>query len=179
MNSENKVALANNKNYKSLFRDQRVLLGVIIIIIIIAVSIVNKNFLKPANILSLLQQISVLGLLTMGMAKLMLSGGIDLSIGNIMILSCCVMSVLISGGRTTLASGATAEDIGNTVGLTSVPVAIIIGMLVAIAAGALNGLIVSKTKTMPLIITLGMSSVYYGIALIINRRSVSFLYAGI
>jgi ribose/xylose/arabinose/galactoside ABC-type transport system permease subunit len=78
MNSENKVALANNKNYKSLFRDQRVLLGVIIIIIIIAVSIVNKNFLKPANILSLLQQISVLGLLTMGMAKLMLSGGIDL-----------------------------------------------------------------------------------------------------
>ena len=53
-------------------------------------------------------------------------------------------------------------------GLTSVPVAIIIGMLVAIAAGALNGLIVSKTKTMPLIITLGMSSVYYGIALIIT-----------
>lgn len=168
MNSKNKITLANNKNYKSLLRDQRVLLGIIIIIIIIFVSIVNKNFVKPANILSLLQQISVLGLLTMGMAKLMLSGGIDLSIGNIMILSACVMSVLISGGRTTLASGATAEDIGNTVGLTSVPVAVIIGLLVAVAAGALNGLIVSKTKTMPLIITLGMSSVYYGIALIIT-----------
>ncbi|MDZ7838914.1 MAG: ABC transporter permease [Actinomycetota bacterium] len=76
--------------------------------------------------------------------------------------------VLISGGQTTLASGATAADIGTTIGYTTVPVAIIIGILVALFAGALNGLIVSKTKTMPLIITLGMSGVYYGIALIIT-----------
>ncbi len=168
MSSEKISSLKSNKNITIFLRDQRVLLGLIIIVIVIITSILNKNFLNPQNVMSLLQQIAVAGILTMSMAMLMLSGGIDLSIGNIMIMSGCVMSVLISGGQTTLASGATANDINAVQGYTSVPTAIIIGMLVATAAGALNGLIVAKSKCIPLIITLGMSSVYYGTALIIT-----------
>lgn len=78
MNNENNYALGSGnisgKSFKSLFRDQRFLLGIIIVLIIVIVSIVNSNFLNPSNILALLQQIAVLGLLTMAMAKLMLSG---------------------------------------------------------------------------------------------------------
>ena len=107
----------------------------------------------------------------MSMAMLLLSGGLDLSIGNIMILAGCTISMLLTGG-TMAASYAPESAIEGAEwvkqGVTSVPVAILIGFAVAIGCGALNGFIVSKSRCTPLIITLGMSSVYYGSALLLT-----------
>jgi len=166
------------------FKDQRVLLLVCIVGLGLITFVVNPNFLSPMNIVTLFGQISVVGVLTMGMSKLLLSGAVDLSIGNIMALSGCVMAVLITGTTEGTAGGrADTDEMAYTVlqtdsGITSVPVAIIIGLLVATGCGLLNGFIIQKTKTMSLIITLGMDTVYFGIALLVtNGRFMSFKMA--
>ncbi|NLJ40086.1 MAG: ABC transporter permease, partial [Clostridiales bacterium] len=84
---------------------------------------------------------------------------IDLSIGNIMILSGCVMSVLLTKG-------------------IHLAIALPLGLLVAVLCGFINGLIIAKSKCMPLIISLGMSGAYFGIALLITEgRFMSFKLA--
>ena len=64
---------------KKLIKDQRVLLAIVIAIIIVVVSIINPNFIGISNIVAIFQQICVLGILTMAMSILLISGGVDLS----------------------------------------------------------------------------------------------------
>lgn len=152
MEKTNKLAELKRKirfNPKTFFTDQRALLFIIIIIVAVVVGLVNARFWKQDNIIAIFQQIAVSGVLTMAMGLLLLSGGIDLSIGNIMILSGCVMSVMLTNGQ--------------PLGL-----ALPVGLLVAIGCGLLNGFIIAKSKCMPLIISLGMSGAYFGISLLIT-----------
>ncbi|TRY17661.1 ABC transporter permease [Tessaracoccus rhinocerotis] len=134
---------------RGLLRGQNALLLGVLALIAITVTAVNPNFLKLNNVVSIFQQVSVLGILTMAMALALISGGIDLSIGMIMALSGVVVSTLISAGQ-------------------PVWLAVLVGILAATLCGLVNGVIISLTKTMPLIITLGMSGVYFGIALVIS-----------
>jgi ribose transport system permease protein len=138
-----------SRNGESIFKSQNALLLGVLVLIAVVVTILNPAFIGLNNIVSVFQQISVLGILTMAMALLLISGGIDLSVGTIVALCGVVMSQIISAGA-------------------PVAVAVGVGLAVGAACGLVNGVIVSVTKTMPLIITLGMSSVYFGLALIIS-----------
>lgn len=134
---------------KRLIKEQRVLLAIVIIVIVAAVSAINPRFIQVKNLITIFQQISVTGILTMAMSMLLIGGGIDLSIGNIMILSGVVMaSVIHSTGNTALAVAA--------------------GMGAGTLCGVLNGAIIAKSKCIPLIITLGTSEMFYGMALTIS-----------
>ncbi len=139
-----------------LMKDQRMLLALVIILIITVISIINPHFIALKNIVTILQQISVLGILTMGMSLLLISGGIDLSIGNIMILSGIIVSkVTLSGG--------------------SLITAITAGLLTGLLCGVINGFIIAKSKCIPLIVTLGTSLIFYGFSLTISEgRIMSF-----
>lgn len=172
MSDNDSVVLGQKRQFKEIFRDQRIMLLILIVLIAVVVGCINPRFFGIKNIVQIFQQIAVGGLLTMGMAMLLLNGGLDLSIGNIMILAGCTMSILITGGpdaQTTSSIDSVESVLVTNNGLTSVPVAILIGLLVAVGCGIVNGFIVSKSKCMPLIITLGMSNVYYGIALFISQ----------
>ena len=141
---------------KSIFKDQRVLLGIVIIAIIAVVSFINPKFIAVKNMITILQQISVTGILTMAMSILLIGGGVDLSIGNLMVLSGVSMAELISLGY-------------------SVPIAVLAGIAVGIVGGLLNGVIIARSKCIPLIITLGTSQVFYGLALTVSGgRIMSF-----
>ena len=139
-----------------ILRDQRMMLAMVILLIITAISLVNPRFIALKNIITILQQISVLGILTMAMSLLLISGGIDLSVGNIMILSGVVMSkVMMLGG--------------------DVLPAVLAGLLTGALCGVLNGVIIAKSRCIPLIITLGTSLMFYGTALTISEgRIMSF-----
>lgn len=139
----------NRIDFTRTYKDQRFLLLIIIVLISFIVGSINPRFFGISNIMAIFQQISVLGMLTMGMALLLISGGIDLSIGMIMALSGVIMAKILMGG-------------GNLVA------AIAAGVGVATVCGLLNGIIVAKSKCIPLIISLGMSSVYFGISLVIT-----------
>jgi len=115
----------------------------------IVVSIINPRFITVDNMMSVLQQIAVVGILTMAMSLLLISGGIDLSIGNIMVLCAVVMAKTIMDGG-------------------SVIQAVITGVVVSTFCGFINGVIIAKSRCLPLIISLGMGGVYYGISLLVS-----------
>lgn len=144
------------KHKKKLLKDQRILLALVILLIVAVVSIINPRFIAVKNLITIFQQISVIGILTMAMSMLLIGGGIDLSIGNIMVLSGVVMARVLGDGG-------------------SVMTAVALGVLVGIACGLLNGAVIAKSKCIPLIITLGTSQVFYGLALTISGgRIMSF-----
>ncbi|WZL73952.1 ABC transporter permease [Clostridiaceae bacterium 35-E11] len=130
-------------------RNQSVLLIGVIIGISIIVSLLNPNFLTISNLFAVFQQVAVLGIITMAMVLLLISGLIDLSLGAMMGLSCVIIAKLVMNG-------------------IHIGIAIMVGVLVCILCGLINGIIVSKSKCVPLIVTLGMSYVYYGFALVIS-----------
>ena len=136
---------------KNMVRDQRLLLLMLIIVIAIIVGLINPRFLDIRNIITILQQISVLGVITLGFAMLMLSGGLDLSVGSILSLAGCTIAVMIRN---------------NPDNPATVFIAVAVGVLIAVAAGTLNGIIIAKSRCMPLIISLGMSGIYFGITLL-------------
>lgn len=143
-------------NKKNLFNNQSILLIAVIILITVVVSVINVKFIDIKNIVAIFQQISVLGILTMAMTLIMLTGGVDLSVGNIMVLSGVVISKIIMDGG-------------------SVAVAVPFGILTGIICGLINGFIVAKSKCVPLIITLGTSQIYFGASLMItNGRFMNF-----
>ena len=132
--------------------DQRLLLGVVIIALVAVVGIINPKFVTLNNVIAIFQQIAVLGVLTMAMSMLLISGGIDLSIGSMMTLSAVVVAtVLKSGGNMAAALAA--------------------GIGISVLCGLFNGAIIAKSRCMPLIITLGTSQIFYGISLLIAGGS--------
>jgi ribose/xylose/arabinose/galactoside ABC-type transport system permease subunit len=125
-----------------------VLLGVIVVICITA-SIINPNFFAVRNFLAILQQIAVLGIITMAMLSLMIARTLDLSLGAIIGLCGGILCKMVMAGYSIY---------------RAVPFVFLLSGL----CGFLNGLIVTKSKSEPLIITLGMSFFYNGLALVIT-----------
>lgn len=168
---DDSLVLNQRQSTREILRDQKVILFILIVAIAVVVGLINNRFFAVKNLVSIFQAIAVGGVLTMSMAMLLLSGGLDLSIGNIMILAGCTMSMLLTGGGQTASYAPDSAITGQEAisgGMATLPVAVLAGFGVAIGCGILNGFIVSKSKCMPLIITLGMSNVYYGLALLLT-----------
>jgi len=138
-------------------RSQAAVIAVVIVVLSAAIAAVNPVFISLTNLFAILLQSSVTAIATMCMVLLMVSGGLDFSIGSIISLSCVVMAKLIGAGY-----GAA---------LTA-----LIGIAIATACGLINGLIVAKSRCPPIIITLGMLYVYHGLAL--NVAEGKFLSLG-
>src|SRR4051794_38216999 len=111
--------------------------AVVLILAIIVFSLLSDRFIRPQNLSLILQQVSIVGTLAVGQTLIILTAGIDLSIGAAMVLASLVMSKV-------------AFDNG-------VPgfIALLIGLLVGMAAAAVNGLLVTRIKLPPFIVTLG------------------------
>lgn len=130
------------------------------VIIFIASAILSPRFLDMNNQLNILMQVSIIGIIAMGMTVVMLSGGIDLSVGSVLALA-GVISVLALN-----ASG-------------SILVGVFTALLVGSFAGFLNGLMVAKGRIASFIATLGMMAAARSIALYIaDGGSVSGEVAG-
>ena len=128
--------------------DQRVLLVIFIVLLVVVVGLINSKFVKLTNIIAIFQQTAVLGILTMAQCMLLISGGIDLSMGNMMSLVGVLVATLLM------------RDL-------PLGVAVLAGMGVATLCGLFNGVIIAKSHCIPLIITLGTGKIFYGISLLI------------
>jgi ribose transport system permease protein len=145
------VANWMNKGNKSVLY-----LLVIIISAVIVMSLLDPMFFTARNLLNILNQQSTLGIATIGVAIAMISGCIDLTIGNLLACTAAIAALLLR-----------AE--------VNVVWVILITCLSGLAAGFLNGLIVVKTRIDTFIATLGLMSVYQGLALIIPRGNNIYL----
>ena len=147
------MKIAGKIKKKRISFNQTLFLLVIIIVIGIGITIANERFLQSRNLLNLFKQISVTGIITMGMAMVLISGGIDLSVGSIVSLVACVGASLFVAGA-------------------SVLVVVICSVATGLVCGLFNGLIIAKTKCAPFIITLGSMSIFQGVALIIAEGKI-------
>ena len=138
-----------NKRVQRMLKSQTFFLICIIVLMVIGISLVNPRFILRQNILAILQQISVLGIAAMATTMLLKSALFDLSSSGIISLTCVLVAKFITDGM-------------------NVALAAILGLLAATLMGAINGMIITKTKTLPMIITLGMQYVYSGMALAIT-----------
>ncbi|MFC0023735.1 ABC transporter permease [Neobacillus cucumis] len=118
-------------------------------ILFIILSISSDSFLTTTNIINILRQVSIIGIVAIGMSFVIITGGIDLSVGSIMALSAVVAS-----------SFAKADS------SYSLFIPIIIGMTVGLACGLINGVLVAKWKVAPFIATLGMMTAARGLAMV-------------
>lgn len=121
------------------------LLGFIILVAI--VSILNLSFLEPLNLLNLLRQVAINALIAFGMTFVILTGGIDLSVGSILALSSALIAGMIVSGIDPI-------------------LAILIGCILGAVMGAINGLLITKGKMAPFIATLATMTIFRGLTLV-------------
>jgi ribose/xylose/arabinose/galactoside ABC-type transport system permease subunit len=114
----------------------------------------QPRFLDPKNLASVVMGMTYDLLMAMGMTLVLILGGIDLSVGSVLGLSGVVTTMLLS-----------KHVVGGGV---PVPVAVIAGLSVAAACGALNGLGVAWLKLAPFIVTLGMMAIARGLATVLT-----------
>jgi ribose/xylose/arabinose/galactoside ABC-type transport system permease subunit len=133
-----------NRSNRSVFY----LLGIVLVAVVV-MSFLDRDFLKVGNIFNVLNQQSTIGIVTLGVTLVMIAGCIDLTVGNV------------------LACAAGVAAIALTRWGVSDWQAILLACLVGLGFGAINGLIVVKTRIDSFICTLGLMSIYQGLALII------------
>jgi ribose transport system permease protein len=126
--------------------------GLLLIMIGISVvlAILSPFFLTIPNLVNVVLTMSVIGIVSIGMTYVMLSGGIDLSVGSTMALSAVVAATFAKNGSPFI-------------------LVILIGLGIGFLIGLVNGLAVTKLRVPPLIATLAMLSVAKGIQLIYSR----------
>lgn len=151
----NKTKMLRRVNQLQIFgiRDFATLMGLILLCIII--SILSPVFLSPNNLVNVIMQSSINACIAIGLTFVILTGGIDLSVGSILALSGVVMASSLQAGH-------------------PLPVSLLIGLGIGIVCGLMNGLLITKGNLPPFISTLGMMSMARGLALVYtNGRPIS------
>jgi fructose transport system permease protein len=123
----------------------------VLLVAIIAFSIVSGRFLSGANLGLVLQQVTVIATLALGQTLVILTAGIDLSVGAIAVFS----SILMANMTTKL-------------GVPG-PLALLLGFVLGTAMGAFNGMLVTRIKLPPFIVTLATLSIFFSLNSVVSR----------
>jgi rhamnose transport system permease protein len=128
-------------------------LGLLVFIVLLCAvfQVANHNFLSLSNISDLLSNTAILAILAVGMMMVILTGGIDLSIGATLALAGMVSALTVK----------------SFMGMPPV-VLLLEGTIVGVAAGALIGLLVARFKVLPIIATLGFMNIIRGLTYVIS-----------
>ena len=126
-------------------------LGIVIVFVVILITLMllsPRAFARPANLINIFKQASINGILAMGMMFVIISGGIDLSVGSIVALTGVVAASFAHPGEYPLI------------------VPIVFALAIGLVIGLLNGVGVAYGNIPPFIVTLGMMTIIRGFALI-------------
>lgn len=149
-----------------------IFIAFLVLVVVLAAS--NQFFLTPSNISNILLQTSINGVLAIGMTFVILTRGIDLSVGSVV-----ALAGIVSASFVTSSASATVHGGPYPMGM-----ALAIGILVGVASGAIVGIIVSRFAVPAFVATLGMLSAARGLTLIygggrpVPSLSPSFRYIG-
>lgn len=134
------------------------LLPIAMAIILVVMAVVEPRFFHFSNIVSIAREFAFIGIITLGQAIVIIAGAMDLSIGSIVALAsvatALTMSLLSSWG---MESQLAIAVIGSLAGLAT-----------GIAAGAINGVLAAHLRTLPLVVTIGTSTVFLGLVLYVT-----------
>jgi fructose transport system permease protein len=120
----------------------------VLLVAVIIFGLINERFWAISNLSLITQQVSIVGALAVAQTLVILTAGIDLSVGAVAVLSSMVMA------KTAAEQGVPG------------PIALLLGFAVGAAAGALNGFLITKLRLPPFIVTLGTLSIFMAVTLI-------------
>jgi ribose transport system permease protein len=127
--------------------------GLIVLLVLFgALTLASDEFLTGNNLGNLARQVAIFGIIAVGQLLVILTAGIDLSVGSVLGLTGCVTAELLVHGW-------------------SVVLAILAALLVGVALGAFNGALVAFAKLPPFIVTLGMLGIARGVVLVLTNAS--------
>ena len=132
-------------NIKERIRKMGPFIALVVTFIVIAA--LNDSFVDPNNLKNLLRQVSINALISFGMTFVILTGGIDLSVGSLLALSSALMGSLIVSGMNPM-------------------LAIFAACFIGMGLGAVNGLVIAYGKVAPFIATLATMTIYRGLTLV-------------
>jgi ribose transport system permease protein len=131
-------------------RLQRLLPFVTLIALMVALTIATPHFFTAINLASVARQTAVINIMALGMTLVIITGGIDLSVGSTLAISGLFGSMAIKAGYPML-------------------LAIGVGILCGALCGLLNGLMITRLRVNPFIVTLGTLEAYRGLALVVSK----------
>lgn len=120
-----------------------------LILLMILVTMMNPNFIKLNNLMNLLRQVSINAFIALGMTFVIITGGIDLSVGSILALTSALVAMMMANGVAPI-------------------LAICAGLILGAFLGAVNGVIITKGKLAPFIATLSTMTIYRGTTLVLT-----------
>src|SRR5436190_5618563 len=125
--------------------------AVVLVLAALVFGALNTRFFAPANLSLVAQQVAVVGGLAVGQTLIILTAGIDLSVGAIMVFTSIVMA-------------GSAANFG-----VPGPAALVIGLVFGTLAGGLNGLLVTRLRLPPFIVTLGTLNIFTALTLLVSN----------
>jgi inositol transport system permease protein len=127
-------------------------------------TVMKPSFIDPINLFNIMRQVSITGLIALGMTFVILTAGIDLSVGSLLALCGMTAAVVAKGGTANTLSLDTAATQGY--GWFA---ALIAAVAVGAAAGGVQGLAITRLKVPPFVVTLGGLTVFRGLTLTISN----------
>jgi len=127
--------------------------GIVLVVAVVVFGIISPRFFFVNNLSLITQQVAVVGTLAIGQTLIILTAGIDLSVGAIMVLASMVVA--------------------QTASHNHVPavLSLLLGLLVGLGAGAVNGLLVTRLKLPPFIVTLGTLNIFIALTLLYSNSA--------
>lgn len=130
---------------KTMIKKSGSIIGLIVLFVVI--SCLNSSFIDPGNLKNLLRQVSINALISFGMTFVILTGGIDLSVGSILALSSALMGSFIKSGMDPI-------------------LAVLVACLIGAVLGSINGIVITYGKVAPFIATLATMTIFRGLTLV-------------
>lgn len=131
--------------WSAIFRARETSVFAALIALVVVMSFASPYFLTPENIFNVLRNMSTISIIAIGMTMVIITGGIDLSVGSVLAMSAMMTARLM-------------VEFGLDPWL-----ALVIGLLFGALAGLVNGLIITKVQVNPFITTMGMMSIGRGL----------------
>ncbi len=132
---------------------------IFLIVLMLLFAIMEPRFLSSINLFNVMRQVSITGLIAIGMTFVILTGGIDLSVGSLLAFAGLVAAAIAKGGM---------QDrftVGEGVAGYGWPLAAAGAILVGVAGGFIQGIAITRLKIPPFVVTLGGMSAFRGAAL--------------
>ena len=117
------------------------------LLLCLALTILSDRFLTVDNFVNIFRQSTINGIIAVGMTLVILTAGIDLSVGSILALSSVMAAYMLQSGM-------------------PVPAAILVGLAVGAACGLVNGITITRARVPPFVATLGMMTIARGLSLV-------------
>ena len=133
--------------YRKYRREWSTLIALFVTIILF--SILRPSYLSTTNVATIITQSVTYGLMGIGMTCVIISGGIDLSVGSALALQACIAALMAKAGL-------------------PIPIWVAVCLLLGFAMGAVNGIMIGTMKLQPFIATMGTMQIYRGLAYVIT-----------